>query len=78
MKKIKSVCVYCASSSKINPRYFEAARLVRFTITEHKQIQKDALTSALRIAEDEGDDSEALRLRQALNELIKEIPRAKR
>jgi len=26
MKKIKSVCVYCASSSKINPRYFEAAR----------------------------------------------------
>jgi DNA primase len=59
-------------------RYFEAARLVRLTITEHKQIQKDALTSALRIAEDEGDDSEALRLRQALNELIKEIPRAKR
>ena len=59
-------------------RYFEAARLVRLTITEHKQIQKDALTSALRIAEDKGDDSEALRLRQALNELIKEIPRAKR
>ena len=26
MKKIKSVCVYCASSSKINPDYFEAAR----------------------------------------------------
>ena len=25
MKKIKSVCVYCASSSKIKPSYFEAA-----------------------------------------------------
>lgn len=59
-------------------RYFEAARLVRLTITEHKQTQKDTLTSALRIAEDNGDDTEALRLRQALNELIKEIPRAKR
>lgn len=59
-------------------RYFEAARLVRLTITEHKQTQKDALTTALRTAEDKGDDSEALRLRQALNELIKEIPRAKR
>ncbi len=59
-------------------RYFEAARLVRLIITEHKQTQKDALTSALRIAEDNGDDAEALRLRQALNELIKEAPRAKR
>ncbi|MGY4893837.1 MAG: DNA primase [Candidatus Saccharimonadota bacterium] len=59
-------------------RYFEAARLVRLTITEHKQTQKDALTTALRTAEDTGDESEALRLRQALNELIKEIPRAKR
>lgn len=59
-------------------RYFEAARLVRLIITEHKQTQKDALTKALRIAEDNGDDKEALRLRQALNELIKEIPRAKR
>lgn len=26
MKKINSVCVYCASSSKINDSYFEAAR----------------------------------------------------
>ena len=59
-------------------RYFEAARLVRLTITEHKQLQKDALTTAPRLAEEEADDSEALRLRQALNELIKEIPRAKR
>lgn len=59
-------------------RYFEAARLVRLTITEHKQIQKDALTKSLREAEDIGNDEEALRLRQALNELIKEMPRAKR
>lgn len=59
-------------------RYFEAARLVRLIITEHKQTQKNALTEALRIAEDNGNDEEALRLRQALNELIKEIPRAKR
>jgi len=59
-------------------RYFEAARLVRLTITEHKQKQKDALMNALREAEDTGDEAEALRLRQALNELIKEMPRAKR
>jgi len=59
-------------------RYFEAARLVRLTITEHKQTQKDALTKSLREAEDIGNDEEALRLRQALNELIKEMPRAKR
>ncbi len=59
-------------------RYFEAARLVRLTITEHKQTQKDAFTKALREAEDIGDEAEALRLRQALNELIKEMPRAKR
>ena len=59
-------------------RYFEAARLVRLTITEHKQKQKDALMNSLREAEDTGNETEALRLRQALNELIKEIPRAKR
>lgn len=59
-------------------RYFEAARLVRLTITEHKRTQKDALTKSLREAEDNGRDEEALRLRQALNELIKEMPRAKR
>jgi len=59
-------------------RCFEAARLVRRTITEHKQTQKDALTKELRIAEDNGNDEEALRLRHALNELIKEMPRAKR
>lgn len=59
-------------------RIHEAARLVRLTITEHKQKQKDALMNALREAEDKGDEPEALKLRQALNELIKEIPRAKR
>ncbi len=59
-------------------RSHEAARLVRLTITEHKQTQKDALVHALRDAEDNGDEAEALRLRQALNELIKEMPRAKR
>jgi len=59
-------------------RYFEAARLVRLTITEHKQTQKDALTQSLREAEDIGNDDEALRLRHTLNELIKETTRAKR
>jgi DNA primase len=59
-------------------RYFETARLVRLIITEHRKIQKDALTTALREAEDIGNETEATRLRQALNELIKEIPRAKR
>lgn len=59
-------------------RYFETAQLVRLTITEHKQKQKDALMNALREAEDTGDEAEALRLRQALNELIKETSRAKR
>jgi DNA primase len=59
-------------------RYFEAARLVRIIETEHKQTKKDELTAALRVAEDEGSEQEAERLRHALNELIKEIPRAKR
>jgi DNA primase len=59
-------------------RFFETARLVRIIVTKHKQTQKDVLTAALRVAEDQGNDEEALRLRQALNELIKEIPRAKR
>ncbi len=59
-------------------RYFEAARLVRQIITEHRKIQKDALTKSLREAEDIGNEAEAVRLRKDLNELIKEIPRAKR
>lgn len=59
-------------------RYYETARLVRQLITEHKNIKKTALTHALRDAEDGGRDEEARELRQQLNELIKEIPRAKR
>ena len=59
-------------------RYFETARLVRLTVTEHIQTQKDALTEALRRAEDIGNEEEASRLRRELNELIKEISRAKK
>jgi len=59
-------------------RYFEAARLVRLIVTEHKQTQKDILTAELRSAEDTGDEARATELRKSLNELIKEIPRAKR
>ncbi len=59
-------------------RSFEAARLVRLITTEHKQKQKDILTTQLRAAEDAGNETEALQLRQSLNELIKETTRAKR
>lgn len=59
-------------------RRFEAAQLVRRIITEHKNTQKTSLIEALRIAEDTGDEAEANRLRQALNEHIKETQRAKR
>lgn len=59
-------------------RYFETARLVRQLITEHKKIAKDSLTSQLRDAELNGDDDRATEIRQKLNELIKEIPRAQK
>ena len=59
-------------------RYFETARLVRLIVTQHKQIKKDQLTADLRQAEDIGDEEKAAVLRQSLNELIKEMPRAKR
>jgi len=59
-------------------RYYETARLVRQLITEHKKIQKDALTAELRQAEDDGEDEKARTIRQQLNELIKEIPRAQK
>lgn len=59
-------------------RYFEAARLIRQLTTEHKQTQKQSLTEELRRAEDNGDDERAREIRQQLNELIKEIPRAQR
>lgn len=59
-------------------RYFEAARLIRQLTTEHKQKQKQSLTEALRRAEEDGDDETARHMRQQLNDLIKEIPRAKK
>lgn len=59
-------------------RYFETARLVRQLITENKKIKKDALTMQLREAEQSGDDENASKIRQQLNELIKEIPRAQK
>lgn len=59
-------------------RYFEAARLIRQLTTEHKQKQKQLLTEALRRAEEDGDDETARQMRQQLNDLIKEIPRAKK
>jgi DNA primase len=57
-------------------RYFETARLVRQLITQHKKIKKDSLTMELRSAEENGEDDRASEIRQQLNELIKEIPRA--
>ena len=59
-------------------RYFETARLVRQLTTEHKQIKKQHLTDQLRQAEESGDDDNAKQIRQQLNELIKEIPRAQK
>lgn len=59
-------------------RYFETARLVRQLITEHKKIKKDDLTAQLRTAEESGDSEKAMKIRQQLNELIKEIPRAQK
>ena len=59
-------------------RYFETARLVRQLTTEHKQIEKKNLTDQLRTAEESGDDEKAKQVRQQLNQLIKEIPRAQK
>lgn len=59
-------------------RYFETARLVRQLIKEHKQIAKNSLTAQMREAELNGDDNLATEIRQKLNELIKEIPRAQK
>lgn len=63
---------------KSEDRSFEAARLVRQLITEHKQTQKTQLTDQLRQAEEAGDDDKAAQIRQQLNELIKETLRAKK
>jgi len=59
-------------------RYFETARLVRQLIKEHKQITKNSLTAQIREAELNGDEARASEIRQQLNELIKEIPRAQK
>ena len=59
-------------------RLLEMTRLVRLTVKEHTQTQKETLTAELRVAEDTGDDVNASRLRKKLNELIKESPRAKK
>ena len=59
-------------------RYFETARLVRQLIHEHKKITKDSLTMQLRSAEENGEETRASEIRQQLNELIKEIPRAQK
>ncbi len=59
-------------------RYFETARLIRQLITEHKQTKKQQLTDELRLAETADDDEKARTIRQQLNELIKEIPRAQK
>ena len=59
-------------------RYFETARLVRQLIKEHKQIKKDILTAQIREAELNGEETRASGIRQQLNELIKEIPRAQK
>ncbi|NCO10833.1 DNA primase [Candidatus Saccharibacteria bacterium] len=59
-------------------RLLEMTRLVRLTVKEHTQTQKETLTAELRAAEDAGDDVSAMRLKKKLNDLIKEMPRAKK
>lgn len=54
-------------------RYFEAARLLRQIVTEHKKAKKDQLIQRLRDAEARGDDALSASLRGELNTLIKEI-----
>lgn len=61
-----------------NDRYFETARLLRQMEHEHKKQNRDTLVAELRRAEAADDESEADRLRQELNTLIKEIARGKR
>ncbi len=35
MQEIKKVCVYCASSDKIDPKYFEATEIIAKTLVEN-------------------------------------------
>jgi hypothetical protein len=59
-------------------RYFETARLLRQVATEHKKKQKDLLTEKLRDAETLGDEIKANKIRNQLNNLIKEIKSGQR
>lgn len=59
-------------------RYFEAARLIRQVVNEHKKQTQEQLTNQLREAESSGDDEKAAMLRAQLSVLIKEIPRGQR
>ncbi len=54
-------------------RYSEAARLVRKIIVMHKQKLKDELINQLRDAETMGNDDKAVKIRTALNEIIREV-----
>lgn len=59
-------------------RYYEAARMIRQLITEHKKNQRDTLNNQLRTAEASGDDAAIAEITQKLNVLIKEIPHGKK
>ncbi len=61
-----------------NDRYYEAARLLRQVVNEHKKKQKDKLTEQLREVEALGDDAKANDIRMKLNQLIKEIQNGRR
>lgn len=54
-------------------RYSETARLFRQVTNEYKKKQKDILTEQLRDAETLGDDKTATKIRERINNLIKEI-----
>jgi DNA primase len=53
-------------------RLFEAARLLRHVVTEHKKKKKNVLMQQLRDAEATHDDKSAQEIRAELNKLIKE------
>jgi DNA primase len=59
-------------------RYLETARLLRQVATEHKKKQKDLLTEQLRDAEALGDEKKATKVRERINNLIKEIQSGQR
>jgi DNA primase len=73
---LKADARYAAWSDQ--DRSLETARLLRQVTTEHKQHQKDQLTTELRDAEAAGDDATAAEVRAKLNTLIKETTRVRR